>query len=107
MGYAAGHRPGPHHRIEGKFVFDPGAECGGNHIKQAANNGRTRFQTGQGGCLSGDLPADFGRSDNRRQGVIDFSDPQPVGEARVIFPKTHVVEIGLGNIALFTAFDAS
>lgn len=46
----------PHHRIEGKFVFDPGAECGGNHIKQAANNGRTRFQTGQGGCLSGDLP---------------------------------------------------
>ena len=106
MGYAAGHRPGPHHRIEGEFVFESGAECGGNHIKQAADNGGTRFQTGQYGCLSGDFPADFGRSDNRRQGVIDFSDPQPVGKVRVIFPATHVVEIGLRNIALFATFDA-
>ena len=45
--------------LRGEFVFEPGAECGGNHIKQAADNGGTRFQTSQYGCLSGDFPRRF------------------------------------------------
>ncbi|MPN03398.1 hypothetical protein SDC9_150628 [bioreactor metagenome] len=55
----AGDGPGTHHRVEGVFIFDTGAECGGNHIKQSADDGRARRQTGYGGCLSGDFPAYF------------------------------------------------
>ena len=55
----AGDGPGTHHRVEGAFIFDTGAECGGNHIKQSADDGGTRRQTGDGGCLSGDFPAYF------------------------------------------------
>lgn len=57
---AAGDGPGAHHRIEGRFILNTGAKGGGNHIKQAADDGGTRRQTGDGGCLSGDLPAYFG-----------------------------------------------
>ena len=45
----AGDGPGTHHRVEGVFIFDTGAECGGNHIKQSADDGRARRQTGYGG----------------------------------------------------------
>ena len=59
VGYSTGHRPGPHYRIEGKLIFDTRAECGGNHIKQTADDGSSRRQTGDSGCLSGDFPAYF------------------------------------------------
>lgn len=60
LGDPAGHRPGAHHRVEGEFIFNTGAERGGNHVKQTADDGRARLQTGDGGCLSSDLPAYFG-----------------------------------------------
>ena len=58
-GDPAGDGPGAHHRVERVFIFDTGAECGGDHIKQTADDGGSRRQTGDGGCLSGDLPAFF------------------------------------------------
>ena len=42
----AGDGPGPHHRIEGRLILNPGAKGGGDHVKQAANDVSTRRQTG-------------------------------------------------------------
>jgi hypothetical protein len=41
------------------YSSSTGADRGGNHIKQTAHDGSSRRQTGNGGCLSGDFPADF------------------------------------------------
>ena len=59
VGNPTGHGPGPHYGIQRIFVMQPGADRGGNHIKQSTNDGSTRRETGQCGCLSGDFPANF------------------------------------------------
>ncbi len=58
-GDPAGDGPSAHHGIQRMFVVQTGADRGGNHIKQSTNDGRARRETGQGGCLSGDFPANF------------------------------------------------
>ncbi|MNP40383.1 hypothetical protein D3C76_1340220 [compost metagenome] len=59
VGNPAGDGPGSHHCVKRMLVVQSGADRGGNHIKQATHDGRTRRKTGQGGCLSGDFPANF------------------------------------------------
>lgn len=39
MGDPAGDGPGADHRVERELIFNTGAECGGDHIKQAADDG--------------------------------------------------------------------
>ncbi|MNT26600.1 hypothetical protein D3C72_1621870 [compost metagenome] len=101
VGDAAGDRPGTHHRIESGFVLQPGAQCGGHHVKQPANHRRSRQQPGRGGSSSVDAPGDFGGTDDRWQRGHDVANPQQLRQRRVIAAVGHLIKIGFGDIGLF------